>query len=62
MDNTKGVMQMSNTKESIKKMLEEKRQGTKNQGVHQRADKTMGKSAQTTRNQRSRSSTVNKSV
>ena len=54
---------MSTTKESIKKMLEEKREGTKNQGgTHKKADKTLGKVGQTTRNQRSRSSTVNKSV
>jgi len=53
---------MSTTKESIKKMLEEKRQGTKNQGKHKKADKTLGKSGQTTSNQRSRSSSVNKSV
>ena len=54
---------MSSTKESIKKMLEEKRQGTKNQGMHKKADKNLGnKAGQTTNNQRSRSSTVNKSV
>ena len=54
---------MSNTKESIKKMLEEKKQGTKNQGgAQKKADKTLGKTGQTTRNQRQRSSTVNKSV
>ena len=54
---------MSNTKESIKKMLEEKRQGTKNQGTqHKKADKTLGRAGQTTNNQRPRSSTVNKSV
>jgi len=53
---------MSSTKESIKKMLEEKRQGTKSQGTHQKADKKLGKTGQTTNNQRHRSSTVNKSV
>jgi len=54
---------MSNTKESIKKMLEEKRQGTKNQGTQKKADKTLGaKAGQTTNSQRQRSSTVNKSV
>ena len=58
---------MSTTKESIKKILEEKRQGTKNQGMknqgaHKKVDKTLGREAQTTRSQRSRSSTVNKSI
>ena len=53
---------MSSTKESIKKILEEKRQGTKNQGIHKKADKTLGRAGQTTNRQRSRSSSVNKSV
>jgi len=53
---------MSTTKDSIKKMLEEKKQGTKNQGTHKKADKTLGRAGKATNNQRSRSSTVNKSV
>ena len=55
-------MSMSSTKESIKKMLEEKRQGTKNQGSKKRADKSMVANSQTSRSKRSSSSSVNKSV
>ena len=54
---------MSTTKDSIKKMLEEKRQGTKNQGSgNKKAAKNLGGNAQTSRAQRSSSSSVNKSV
>lgn len=53
---------MSNTKDAIKKMLEQKRQGTKNQAGLKRADKNLGKGGQTSNNQRSAGSTVNKSV
>jgi len=53
---------MSSTKTAIQKMLEEKRQGTKNQGSKKRADKMLGKAGQTSSNQRSAGSTVNKSV
>ena len=53
---------MSTTKDSIKKMLEEKRQATKNQGSKKRADKNISGNAQTSRAQRSSSSAVNKSV
>jgi len=53
---------MSSTKDSIKKLLEEKRQGTKNQDNKKRADKNISGNAQTGRVQRSSSSAVNKSV
>ena len=53
---------MSTTKESIKKMLEEKRQGTKNQGTLKKADKKIGGAGKAVNNQRNRSSSVNKSV
>ncbi|MCL1949458.1 MAG: hypothetical protein FWF59_06980 [Turicibacter sp.] len=53
---------MTTTKDSIKKMLEQKRQGTKNQGSLKRADKNLGKGGQTSNNQRSAGATVNKSI
>jgi len=53
---------MSSTKEAMRKILEQKKQGTKNQGNNKRADKTLGRAGQTSNNQRSAGSTVNKSV
>jgi len=63
LDNYFGGINMSSTKDSIKKMLEEKRQGTKQQGSgNKKAAKNLGGNAQTSRAQRSSSSAVNKSV
>jgi len=53
---------MSSTKDSIKKLLEEKRQGTKNQGNKKHADKNKVVKSQTSRSQRNSGSTVNKSI
>ena len=53
---------MSSTQDSIKKLLEEKRQGTKQQGVKKRADKAMVADSQTNKSQRTGHSMVNKSV
>jgi len=53
---------MSSTQDSIKKLLEEKRQGTKQQGVKKRADKAMVADSQTNKSQRTGPSMVNKSI
>jgi len=53
---------MSSTKESIKKLLEEKRQGTKNQGTKKHANKNMIAGSQTDKGQRTGPSMVNKSI
>ena len=53
---------MSTTKSSIQKILEAKRQGTKNQGSKRKADKSLGSQGQTQNQQRSSSSMVNKSI
>jgi len=53
---------MSSTKESIKKLLEEKRQGTKNQGMKKRPESNIAKGSQTDKSQRTNASMVNKSV
>lgn len=53
---------MPTTKDAMKKLLESKQLGTKNQGAKKRADKSMGGSAQTNKSQRSGGSMVNKSV
>ena len=53
---------MSSTKDSIKKLLEEKRQGTKNQGSKKQANKNMAANSQTNKSQRTGASMVNKSI
>jgi len=53
---------MSSTKDSIKRLLEEKRQGTKSQGTKKRVDKTMVAGSQTNKSQRTGPSMVNKSI
>jgi hypothetical protein len=56
------VINMSSTKDSIQKILEAKRQSTQNQGSKKRADKNLGRGAQTNQSQRTGGSMVNKSV
>ena len=53
---------MSSTKDSIKKLLEEKRQGTKKQGTQKRAEKNAIAGSQTNKSQRTGPSMVNKSI
>ena len=59
---SQGGFSMSSTKDAMKKILEAKQQGTKNQGLKKRADKSMGGGSQTNKSQRSGGSMVNKSV